>query len=72
MSAACEGQSDDIKKQKGCELLSCSFFDAPGKMELLAPNVTSPSYVRGMFHTMSIDGRIGWHPDYQTLLDFKK
>lgn len=72
LSAACDGESDDIKKQKGRDLLSWSFFDAPGKMELLAPNVTSPSYVRGTFHTLSIDGRIGWHPDYKTLLGFKK
>lgn len=71
MSEACDGQSDETKKQKGRDLLSWSFFDAPNKIEPLAPSVTSPSYVRGTFHTLSIDGRVGWHPDYKALLGFK-
>ncbi len=72
MSQECIGQSDDAKKQKGHDLLSWSFYDAPYKIEPLAPSVTSPSYVRGTFHTLSIDGKVGWHPDYMTLLGFKK
>lgn len=72
MSEACDGQSDDIKKQKGRDLLAWSFYDAPKDIEALSTRVTSPSYVRGTFHTLSIDGRVGWHPDYKALLGFKK
>lgn len=67
----CSGKSDDIKKEKGRELLSWSFYDAPDSMEPLAASVTSPSYIRGSFHTLSIDGRVGWHPDYKVVLSFK-
>jgi hypothetical protein len=72
LSEACDGQSDEVKKRKGLELLRWSFYDAPDKIESLAPSVTAPSYVRGTYHVLSIDGRVGWHPDYSALLGFKK
>lgn len=72
MTAACNGCSEDIKKKEGRGLLSWSFYDAPKIIEPLAPSVTSPSYVRGTFHTLSIKGGVGWHPDYEILLGFKK
>ncbi|RVG14927.1 ABC-three component system protein [Sinorhizobium meliloti] len=72
MCEDCDGQSDEVKKKKGLELLRWSFFEAPDKIEYLAPSVTAPSYVRGTYHVLSIDGRVGWHPDYSTLLGFKK
>lgn len=72
MCEDCDGQSDEVKKSKGCDLLRWSFYDAPDKIEDLAPSVTSPSYIRGTYHVLSIDGRVGWHPDYLYLLGFKK
>lgn len=72
MTAACNGCSEDIKKKEGRGLLSWSFYDAPKIIEPLAPSVTSPSYVRGTFHTLSIKGGVGWHPEYEILLGFKK
>lgn len=72
MCEECGGQSEEVKKAKGHELLSWSFYEAPNKLEVLAPNVTAPSYVRGTYHILSIGGRVGWHPDYFALLDFKK
>lgn len=72
MTIACNGCSEDIKKEKGRDLLSWSFYEAPRIIEALAPSVTSPSYVRGTFHTLSIEGDVGWHPDYQVILGFKK
>ncbi|PWB84658.1 MAG: hypothetical protein C3F11_00125 [Methylocystaceae bacterium] len=68
----CDGQSDEVKKTKGRELLRWSFYDAPDKIETLTSSVTAPSYVRGTYHVLSIDGRVGWHPDYFALLGFKK
>ncbi|MER9357252.1 hypothetical protein NKI61_28880 [Mesorhizobium sp. M0514] len=72
MCEKCDGKSDDEKKTRGRELLNWSFFEAPNKIEYLTPTVTSPSYVRGTYHVLSIDGRVGWHPDYVALLGFKK
>ena len=68
----CGEQSDEVKRTKGRELLRWSFYEAPNKMEPLAPSVTAPSYVRGTYHVLSIDGKVGWHPDYFALLGFKK
>ncbi|MDF2621687.1 MAG: hypothetical protein K0S00_4346 [Xanthobacteraceae bacterium] len=68
----CGGQSDEVKKSKGRELLRWSFYEAPDKIEYLTSSVTAPSYVRGTYHVLSIDGRVGWHPDYFALLGFKK
>ncbi|QDH17375.1 ABC-three component system protein [Swingsia samuiensis] len=72
MTAACNGLSEDSKRKEGRGLLDWSFYSAPNIIEHLAPSVTSPSYVRGTFHTLSINGDVGWHPDYKRLLDFKK
>lgn len=68
----CDGKSDEEKKTKGRELLRWSFYDAPDKIESIASSVTTPSYIRGTYHVLSIDGRVGWHPDYFALLGFKK
>lgn len=68
----CDGQDDEVKKGKGRELLNWSFYEAPDKIENLAASVTAPSYIRGTYHILSIDGRVGWHPDYFALLGFKK
>lgn len=72
MCEECDGQPDDVKKKKGNKILSWSFYEAPDKIETLAPGVTAPSYIRGTYHILSIDGRVGWHPDYLYLLGFKK
>lgn len=72
MCEECGGQSNEVKSTKGRELLKWSFYEAPDKIEYLATSVTAPSYVRGTYHVLSIDGRVGWHPDYLALLGFKK
>ena len=72
MCEECGGQSEEVKKTKGRELLRWSFYDAPDKIEPIASSVTTPSYIRGTYHVLSIDGRVGWHPDYLALLGFKK
>ncbi|MDW6021865.1 ABC-three component system protein [Mesorhizobium sp. BAC0120] len=72
MCEECDGQSDEVKKTKGRELLKWSFYEAPDTIESLTSSVTAPSYVRGTYHVLSIDGRVGWHPDYFALLGFKK
>lgn len=70
MCSKCSGQSDGDMALKGKELLSWSHFSAPKDIESIAPTVTAPSYVRGSFQLLSIDGEVGWHPDYRKLLGF--
>ncbi|MEZ0170865.1 ABC-three component system protein [Microvirga sp. TS319] len=72
MCAQCRGQPDEHMALKGKELLSWSHFSAPNEIESIAPTVTAPSYVRGSFQVLSIDGQVGWHPDYRKLLSFDK
>jgi hypothetical protein len=31
---------------------------------------TPPFYIRGSYQTLSIDGRVGWHPQYRSLLGY--
>lgn len=33
--------------------------------------ITPPFYIRGSYQTLSIDGRVGWHPNYKALLGFE-
>ncbi|EFG85404.1 hypothetical protein F1645_13790 [Novacetimonas hansenii] len=68
----CEGEASEEKMTKGLALLKWSFYSAPDKIEEIAPSVTAPSYIRGTYHVLSIDGQVGWHPDYFSLLGFKK
>jgi len=72
MCAQCSGQPDEDIALKGKELLSWSHFKAPMEIESIAPTVTAPSYVRGSFQVLSIDGQVGWHPEYRKLLSFDK
>ncbi|RWP38204.1 ABC-three component system protein [Mesorhizobium sp.] len=67
----CNGLSEETKQSKGRALLKWSHYEAPDKIESIAPSVTTPSYIRGTYQVLSIDGRVGWHPDYVALLGFK-
>ncbi|MCR9256696.1 MAG: hypothetical protein NXI16_11450 [Alphaproteobacteria bacterium] len=67
----CDGASDDEAKAKGHALLKWSHFDAPNDIESIAATVTAPYYVRGSFQVLSTTGRVGWHPDFRTLLGFE-
>ncbi|AYF32699.1 hypothetical protein CUU95_02160 [Vreelandella alkaliphila] len=72
MCEECSEKTNEEKEKKGHELLKWSFYKAPEIIEPIAPTVISPSYVRGTYQVLSISGKVGWHPDYLSLLEFKK
>ncbi|PDS29258.1 ABC-three component system protein [Rhizobium phaseoli] len=71
MCEECGGSAEEDKRSKGRKLLGWSHFDAPNYVGAIAPNITA-SYVRGSYQVLSINGRVGWHPDYRKLLEFDK
>lgn len=72
MCDECDGHSEDAKKEEGRKLLKWSHYQAPNDLESIAQSITTPSYVRGSYQVLSISGRVGWHPDYRTLLELEE
>ncbi|WP_085035750.1 ABC-three component system protein [Ensifer aridi] len=68
----CREQSEATKRNMGHKLLVWSHYDAPKAVDAIDPGVTKPSYVRGSYQVLSINGRVGWHPDYRKLLGFEE
>jgi hypothetical protein len=64
----CESQDEATKRESGLKLLRWTYDDAPKSVE----PISTPSrhfYIRGTYQTLSIDRRVGWHPDYIDLLE---
>jgi len=57
-------------KKKGHDLLVWSHYEAHKAVNAIDSGVTKPSYIRGSYQVLSIDGRVGWHPEYRKLLGF--
>lgn len=70
MRGECVGVPDKVLKTKGLDLLKWSHYSAHKDLEPIAPKVVSPYYVRGAYQVLSIEGRVGWHPEYRKLLGF--
>lgn len=70
MSSGCAAISDQALQSKGFDLLKWSHYEAPRDLEPIAPSIVSPYYVRGTYQVLSINGRVGWHPNYRKLLGF--
>ncbi|CAI8961068.1 DUF4297 domain-containing protein [Pseudomonas sp. IT-P2] len=68
MALDCEGKDEAIKRESGLQLLRWAYDEAPKNVE----PISTPSrhfYIRGTYQTLSIDRRVGWHPDYIELLE---
>lgn len=68
MSLDCEDKDEVFKRERGLELLRWAYDEAPKNVE----HISTPSrhfYIRGTYQTLSIDRRVGWHPDYISLLE---
>lgn len=70
MRNECVDTSEETRKNKGLGLLNWSHYKAPRDVEPIAPKILSPYYVRGTYQVLSINGYVGWHPDYRKLLGF--
>lgn len=68
MALDCEDKDEAIKRESGLQLLRWAYDEAPKNVE----PISTPSrhfYIRGTYQTLSIDRRVGWHPDYINLLE---
>lgn len=68
MALDCEDKDEAIKRESGLQLLRWAYDEAPKNVE----PISTPSrhfYIRGTYQTLSIDRRVGWHPDYIKLLE---
>lgn len=54
----------------GRSVLRWALEDAAQEVGTIESTVTSPFYVRGSYQVLSIEGRVGWHPEYRTRLGF--
>lgn len=60
--------SDDEKRKRGRDLLDWSQTKAPSEVPPLRHNWTKPYLVQGSFHELADGNIVGWHPDYDALL----
>lgn len=54
----------------GRSVLRWALEEAAHEVGSIENTVTSPFYVRGSYQVLSIQGRVGWHPEYWTRLGF--
>ena len=59
-------------KSEGLNVLKWALEDAAAEVGSIESTITSPFYVRGSYQVLSIQGRVGWHPEYVSRLGFKK
>lgn len=60
------------QKSEGLKVLKWALEGAALEVGSIESTVTSPFYVRGSYQVLSIQGWVGWHPDYFERLGFKK
>ncbi|WP_143747335.1 ABC-three component system protein [Marinibacterium profundimaris] len=56
----------------GQSVLRWVLEEAAQEVGTIESTVTSPFYVRGSYQVLSIEGRVGWHPDYRKRLGFSE
>ncbi|WP_370202082.1 ABC-three component system protein [Alloalcanivorax venustensis] len=65
-------ESDELteqqKKTEGRKLLDWSHSSAPSQLPSIREGWREPFLVRGTYQILSGEKRVGWHPDYESLL----
>jgi len=60
--------SNDEKKAKGRELLDWSHNEANAQVKAISQHYNNPDFVRGSYQMLSKVKRVGWHCDYNLLI----
>jgi hypothetical protein len=60
--------SETEKRLRGCEILDWTHNDAPSTLIQVGTKVAPNFLVQGTFQQLADERRVGWHPDYETLL----
>lgn len=68
MSEDCHGRCEEDKCREGLKILRWSLNEAEKDVRPIVPEWTAPYYVRGSYQIMSVDLKVGWHPEYRILL----
>lgn len=72
---ACENATagdETALKSEGLKVLKWALENSTADVGKIEATITSPFYVRGSYQVLSIQGRVGWHPEYVDRLGFKK
>lgn len=69
---ACASLDEDGKCESGLKLLRWTHHEAPTTVRPIAEGWGAPYYVRGSYQVLAINLKVGWHPDYETLLGSEK
>lgn len=70
---AVEASNEDnntLMIKKGKKVLKWASRCTSTKVGNIDNYATPPFYIRGSYQTLSIEGRVGWHPRYKTILGF--
>lgn len=65
---ACVELDAEGKCASGLKLLRWTHYDAPKTVRPIAAGWGAPYYVRGSYQVLAINLKVGWHPDYLTML----
>ena len=64
----CAELSDTEKRSSGLNILRWTHDDAPNIVRPIANGWNAPYYVRGSYQVLAINLKVGWHPQYTTLV----
>jgi hypothetical protein len=68
MAEECTELEDQKNRESGLKLLRWTHEQAPLEVRPLAEGWTAPYYVRGTYQVLAINLKVGWHPDFASLL----
>jgi len=69
---ACAALEENGKCESGLKLLRWTHHEAPTIVRPIAEGWAAPYYVRGSYQVLAINLKVGWHPEFQTLLGGEK
>lgn len=71
LEECCEAE-DKEKRSAGLKLLRWTHNEAPNILRPIVDGWNVPYYVRGSYQVLAINLKVGWHPDYNTILGSDK